>query len=117
MPLHYFKRTPTGVKKSRIALFGPLDANWRVPDGQQPQRLKFNLSGGTVAKCNLTPGQAYAIYVEMYCERGAKLKCETQPGDLSSPPKTVANIAVPANYNGPKTQLGYAYADIRYFTA
>lgn len=117
MPLHYLKRTQTKVSKSRIAIFGPLNAKWKVPNGQQPQRLRFNLSGGTIAKCNLTPGKNYAIYVEMYCELGATLKCHIRPSNQLSPKKDVASITVPGNYTGKKTKLGYAYADVRYFTA
>lgn len=117
MAAHYFKRTPTGVRQSRTAIFGPLDDNWQVPPGQQPQRLKFSLAGGKVAGCGLIPGQTYAVYTEMYAQRGATLKFEIQPTTQASPFKEVASMKVPDNYNGPSTQLGYAFSDFLYFTA
>jgi hypothetical protein len=117
MSLHYFKRTQKKVNRSRIAVFGPLNSDWKVPKGQQPQKLRFNLDAGAVAKCDLTPGKNYAIYAEMFCELGASLKCQIKAADSKSPQKDVASITVPENYDGKKTQLGYAYSDVRYFTA
>lgn len=110
-----FIRTVTDLFKSRVAIYGPVPADFDAGSIPPPQLLDFRFAGGTEAAANVVAGSKYLATLNLVGAIGASLKLEGKfTGGL---PKEIGTAKIPADATKPTGATHYSHATTILFTA
>jgi hypothetical protein len=110
-----FIRTVTDLFKSRVAIYGPIPADFDADRMPPPQLLDFKFAGGTEASADLVAGSKYLATVNLVGAVGASLKLDGK--FTGGQPKEIGTAKIPADTTKPVGATHYSYATTILFKA